>query len=84
MIKPPNTACQCELRVGDQGTWEIYGYFSFPVCHLPGASRVQEKTPWPLPGKCGLGSATAEQLFPDKKEMCSAFTLFEPMDYTEL
>lgn len=65
MIKPLNSACLREVCVGDQGTGEIYGYFSFPVCQLPGARRVREKTPWPLPGKCGMGSATAEQLFPD-------------------
>lgn len=83
VIKSLNTACLCELWVGDQSTWEIHGFFSFPLCQVPGASGVQEKTPWPLPGKCGMGSANAEQLFPDKKELCSALSLFGSVHYTE-
>lgn len=63
--------------------WEIYGFFSFPVCQLPGASRVQEKTPWSLPGKYEMCSVNAEQLFYDKKELCSALSLFGSMAYTE-
>lgn len=86
MIKPANTPCLGELWVGEQSTWEIYGYFSFPACHLPGASRVQEKIPWLLPGKLGIGSANTEQLFlDDRRKSCTQlFHLVESTDYTEV
>lgn len=47
---------------------EIYGYFSFPECCLPGASRVQEETPSLLQANGGLALPVLSSYFETKKE----------------